>query len=86
MQATFGGFVGYRQSRNTYYYSSVNLQNATKLVKYFDKYQVMGPSYRLYLCWRRALDIVLTKQHLTSPGFEEIKCLKTYMAQLRQAV
>nr|YP_010216405.1 hypothetical protein LK039_mgp35 [Ulva intestinalis]UBR43426.1 hypothetical protein [Ulva intestinalis] len=86
IQANFGGSVGYRKTRDTYYYSSVNLQNAIKLVKYFDQYQVMGPSYRLYLCWKRALDIVLAKQHLTSTGFEEIKCLKTYMAHLREVI
>lgn len=55
-------------------------------MNYFDKYQVMGPSYRLYLCWKSALEIVLTKQHLTSTGFEEIQSLKTYMAQLREII
>ena len=86
IKANFGGLICYRQSRDTYHYNSVNLQNATKLVKYFDNYQVMGPSYRLYLCWRRALDIVLSKEHLTYAGLEEIKCLKAYMSQLRQSV
>lgn len=83
IKATFGGFVGYRKSRDTYYYNSINLTNATKLVAYFDKYQVVGSSYRLYLCWRRALNIVQTKQHLTANGFEEIKALKALMTQLR---
>lgn len=83
IKATFGGFVGYRKSRDTYYYNSINLTNATKLVAYFDKFQVMGSSYRLYLCWKRALNIVLSKQHLTINGFEEIKALKAYMTQLR---
>lgn len=83
IKATFGGFVGYRKSRDTYYYNSINLTNATKLVAYFDKYQVIGSNYRLYLCWKRALNIVLTKQHLTANGFEEIKALKVYMTQLR---
>jgi hypothetical protein len=50
---------------------------------YFDKFQVVGPSYRLYLCWKRALNIVLTKEHLTANGFEEIKALKAYMTKLR---
>ena len=68
IKANFGGLVRYRQSRDTYYYNSVNLQNAAKLAEYFDSYQVMGPSYRLYLCWRRALDIVLSKEHLTYAG------------------
>ena len=86
IQATFGGHVGYRKARNTFYYSSVNLKNASNLVTYFDKYQVMGPSYRLYLCWKRALSIVLAKEHLTSAGLEEIKSLKAYMAQLRKTV
>ena len=83
IKATFGGFVGYRKSKDTYYYNSINLTNATKLVTYFDKYQVIGPSYRLYLCWKRALNIVQTKQHVTPAGFEEIKALKAYMTQLR---
>lgn len=80
---TFGGSIHYRKSRDTYYYSSVNLTNAAKLVTYFDKFQVMGPSYRLYLCWKRALNIVLAKEHLTPAGLEEIKALKAYMTQLR---
>lgn len=83
IKATFGGFVGYRKSRDTYYYNSINLTNATKLVAYFDKYQVIGPSYRLYLCWKRALNIVKAKEHLTTNGFEVIKALKAYMTQLR---
>jgi hypothetical protein len=83
IKATFGGRVGYRKSRDTYYYNSINLTNATILVAYFDKYQMIGPSYRLYLCWKRALNIVLSKQHLTANGFEEIKALKAYMTQLR---
>jgi hypothetical protein len=83
IKATFGGLVGYRKSRDTYYYNSINLTNATKLVAYFDTFQVIGPSYRLYLCWKRALNIVLSKQHLTPYGFEEIKALKAYMTQLR---
>ena len=83
IKATFGGFVGYRKSRDTYYYNSINLTNATKLVTYFDKYQVIGPSYRLYLCWKKALNIVGAKQHLTPAGFEEIRALKAYMTQLR---
>ena len=83
VQNTFGGLIHYRKSRNTYYYSSINLTNASKLVTYFDRYQVIGPSYRLYLCWKRALNIVLAKQHLTPEGLEEIKALKAYMTQLR---
>lgn len=83
IKKVFGGFVGQRKSRDTYYYSSVNLTNAQKLVAYFDRYQVMGPSYRLYLCWRRALSLVLEKKHLTPQGLEEIKILKAYMTQLR---
>ena len=83
IKATFGGHVGYRKSRNTYYYTSGNLKNACNLVVYFDRYQVMGPSYRLYLCWKRALQLVLKKEHLTARGLEEIRHLKLVMTWLR---
>ena len=83
IQATFGGHVGFRKSRNTYYYTSVNLTNAQKLMTYFDRYQVTGPSYRMYLCWRRALLLVLEKKHLTDEGLEEIRNLKAYLTRLR---
>ena len=80
---SFGGNVYYRKSRDTYCYHSNNLTNARKLVANFDTYQVMGPSYRLYLCWRRALHLVFKKKHLTAQGLEEIKSLKALMTRLR---
>jgi hypothetical protein len=83
IQRSFGGSVGYRKSRHTYYYSSVNLSNASKLVIYFDQFQVMGLNYKIYLCWKQALNMVLKKQHLTTTGLEKIKGLKTRMTLLR---
>lgn len=83
IQSTFGGIVGYRKNRNTYYYSSINLTNASKLVSYFDVYQVMGSSYRIYLLWRAALHLVLEKVHLTEHGLKQIRAIQDRMKQLK---
>jgi hypothetical protein len=83
IQRSFGGSVSYRESKDTYYYSSVNLNNASKLVIYFDQFQVMGLNYKIYLCWKHELNMVLEKQHLTTTGLEKIKDLKARMTLLR---
>ena len=83
IQSSFGGIVGYRKSRNTYYYSSINLKNASKLVSYFDVYQVMGSSYRIYLLWRAALHLVLEKAHLTEHGIKQIRAIQDRMKRLK---
>lgn len=83
IQAEFGGNVSYRAKRNTYTYSSVNINNALKLVQYFDTYQVNGSSYRIYLIGKEVLKLVLNKEHLNNIGFSKIVCLKQAMTNLK---
>jgi hypothetical protein len=83
IQTEFGGSVGYRSKRNTYTYSSVNLSNASKLVRYFDTYQVNGSSYRIYLIWKQVLSLVLNKAHLNDTGLSQILNLKQAMTNLK---
>lgn len=83
IQSTFGGGVYYRKSRDTYIYRSNNLKNASKLVSYFDVYQVIGSSYRIYLLWRAALRLVLEKAHLTEHGIQQIGAIQDRMKRLK---
>jgi len=83
IQTEFGGSIGYRGTRDTYIYSSVNLNNASKLVRYFDVYQVNGSSYRIYLIWKQVLNLVLNKAHLNNSGLTQILNLKQAMSNLK---
>nr|YP_009364335.1 LAGLIDADG endonuclease [Ophiocordyceps sinensis]ARF03425.1 LAGLIDADG endonuclease [Ophiocordyceps sinensis] len=50
----FGGYIGYRESQNSYYYESTDFGSAKKVIKYFDKYHLQSSKYRSYLKWRKA--------------------------------
>jgi LAGLIDADG endonuclease len=74
---TFGGYVGYRQSQNTYYYNSTSFKNAVMLIHTLDVYQVYGGRRQAYKLWRKAYVIVQNGLHLTDTGWNAIQNLKT---------
>lgn len=80
----FGGYVGYRQSLDTYYYSSVNLSNAAKFIKYLDKAHLVGIKMTQYILWRRAFLIVQEGKHLTLAGLGRIKRIQTSINRLKK--
>jgi hypothetical protein len=83
LKASIGGYIGYRPSQNTYYYSSVSFERAARLIKYLDRFQVMGSCLTLYWMWRKCYIIVQNKDHLSQKGIERIAKIKTQMSKLR---
>lgn len=84
IQSVFGGYIGYRSSQNTYYYSSVSFSNAVQFIQYLDKYQVMGSRLTIYWVWRKAYLRVQNKTHNTEQGISEIINFKNRMSIIKK--
>lgn len=84
IKRVFGGYIGYRKSQDTYYYSSISFSNANKFIKYLDCYQVMGNTLKQYWLWREAYIFVQNKQHLTEAGIAAITNLKIKMSKFKK--
>lgn len=50
----FGGYIGYRQKLNSYYYNSTSFQVFIKLVNYLDHFSLCSNKYKEYVLWRKA--------------------------------
>lgn len=74
-----GGNIGYRQSQDTYYYSSTSLGSAKKVINYFDYFHLLSTKHINYLKWRKTYIIIQNKEHLNSEGLEKISNLKKTM-------
>lgn len=85
IQSIFGGYIGYRKSQNTYYYSSVSFRNAVQFIQYLDNYQVMGSCLTIYWIWRKAYLRVQNKAHNTEKGLSEIIDFKNRMSKLKNS-
>jgi hypothetical protein len=72
----FGGNIGYRKSKDTYYYGSTSFGSAKKVIKYFDNYHLQSSKHRSYLQWRKAYIIIQNNKHLNEEGLNTIKLLK----------
>lgn len=79
-----GGFIGYRATQNTYYYSTTNFQAAGKAIDYLDNYQVTGPLFTIYSMWRKCYVIIQNKQHFPEQGIKRIAYIKARISQLLQ--
>jgi hypothetical protein len=75
----FGGYIGYRQNLDTYYYQSTSFGSAKKVVDYFDHFHLLSSKYINYLKWRKAYLIVQDREHLTDKGIDKIIKLKNTM-------
>jgi len=82
LKEEFGGYVGHRKSQDTYYYGSVNFQAASKVIKYFDRYQLNSSKYVNYIKWRKVYCMIMDQKHLTEAGLERIKKIKNSMNSL----
>ena len=75
----FGGYIGYRQNLDTYYYQSTSFGSVKKVVDYFDHFHLLSSKYINYLKWRKAYLIVQDREHLTDKGIDKIIKLKNTM-------
>ena len=64
----FGGYIGYRATQNTYYWSSVSFESAQRVCAYFDKYPLMGTKQLEYILWRRVYIKIQEGLHLEEEG------------------
>jgi hypothetical protein len=79
----FGGSLGFREKMNTWYYSSTSFDRAFALVKYFDRFQVIGRKRLDYVHWRKCVLLISQKKHLTEEGRANILALKKKLVILR---
>jgi len=82
----FGGFLGFRQPTESFYYSSTSFGRAFALVKYFDRFQVIGRKRVDYVHWRKCVLLISQKKHLTEEGRAKILLLKSKLCMLRGGV
>jgi hypothetical protein len=47
-----------------------------KVIPFFDKYQIIGVKAKDYKDFKKAIELIKNKVHLTSDGLEEIKKIK----------
>lgn len=74
IQLKFGGFLGYRKSQDTYYYSSTSFQNMGKLLRFFDQFSLQFKnSFLRYVILRKSYLVVQDKGHLKKAGFVKIE-------------
>ena len=83
IKSTFGGYLGFRQSTQTFYYSSTSFANAFTLVNYFDRFQPLGRKRLDYVYWRKCVLLIAQKAHLTGEGRVSIVGLKKKLSKLR---
>lgn len=77
-----GGNIGYRKSKDTYYYESVCIDSVKNVINYFDSFHLLSSKHINYLKWRKAYIIIQNKDHLNKNGFEKIIKLKKTMSKL----
>lgn len=81
----FGGNLGYRKNKDTYYYGSTSFGSAKNVINYFDNFHLLSSKHINYLKWRKAYIIIQNKDHLTKDGLEKIIKLKNTMNSLSNA-
>ena len=81
----FGGYLGYRKETNTFYYSSTSFVRAFALVKYFDRFQLLGRKCVDYRHWRKCVLLISQKKHLTDIGRKKVLELKAKLSLLRRS-
>ena len=86
IQANLGGYIGYRKSQDTYYYSSVSFTNATKWIHYLDHTHLIGAKMTQYVLWRRVCLLIQQRRHLTLDGIRVIRAIVQRISKLKQHV
>lgn len=67
-----GGYIGYRQEHDTYYYSTTNFLVAYNLINYLDRYHLQSSKWRQYIIWRKIYIMIYNKEHLSKKGQDKI--------------
>jgi len=84
LKKKFSGYLGYKKTQDTYYYSSTSFSNVSIILQYFDKFSLQSPTkYLSYNCIRKAFLIVQEKKHLTEKGFEKIEAYQKRLFEIK---
>ena len=84
LHEVFGGYVGYRDNLDTYYYQSTGFQHVLKVIRYLDRYHVLS-KWLEYRQWRRVYLLVQEGSHRIEAGVEKIEKIKKKMENMRQS-
>ena len=79
-----GGNIGYRKSKDNYYFGSTSFGSAKNCINYFDYFHLLSCKHINYLKWRKAYIIIQNKDHLNKDGIEKIIKLKGTMNRLNE--
>ena len=80
----WGGYVGYRENQDTYYYQSTGFSHALRVIRYLDRYHVLS-KWLEYRQWRRVYLLIQEGDHITKAGVEKIEKIKKMMENMRQS-
>jgi hypothetical protein len=64
-------------SKNAFGYSVHSIKNLQVIINHFDKYTLVSVKLTDYLIFRRCLDLIKQKEHLTLKGLKKILVLKS---------
>lgn len=80
-----GGYLGYRASQKTYYYSTISFKRMHTVLKFFDKFSLQSAySYRIYTIMRKAYIMVQNGEHKTELGLKKIEKITGQLKGLRR--
>lgn len=86
IREVFGGSIGYRKSKDTFYYSSVSFGSAKKVINYFDHFNLLSSKHINFLKWRKVYRLIQKKKHLTENGINLILKIKSTMNSLSKDI
>jgi hypothetical protein len=82
IQSSLGGYIGYRASQDTYYYSTVSFSNAARLIEYCDHTHLIGSKMTQYVLWRRVCVLIQQRRHSSSKGVDMIRAIRNHISRL----
>ena len=79
IQNYFRGGKIKKHGKNSSYLRIRSLKNLKTVISHFDKYPLISQKKADYLLFKRVLNLIENKKHLTTEGFKEILSIKTSM-------
>lgn len=79
-----GGSLISPSNDNCYRYSTVTFKHAIDRAKYFDEFSLLNNQKWLRYCsWKKALLLIINKEHLTEKGLEKVQNFKNKINKLQ---
>lgn len=84
LQSHLDGYIGFRKSQNTYYYSTVSFVNARKVIEHLNDAHLVGSKMTQYVLWRRAYLLVQCGKHRTEHGILTLRAIQKRLQHLKK--